>query len=91
MLLTLFDLNGFKNYNDTFGHPAGDALLVRLGSALADAVAPFGARAYRPGGDEFCVIASDASRRDALERAAGRALSRDRRGLRDLDARSGPW
>jgi diguanylate cyclase (GGDEF)-like protein len=73
-LLTLFDLNGFKNYNDSFGHPAGDALLMRLGAALVDAVAPFGGRAYRPGGDEFCVIA-DATRRDALEQAASRALS----------------
>jgi GGDEF domain-containing protein len=73
VVLALFDLNGFKNYNDSFGHPAGDALLMRLGSALADAVAPFGGRAYRPGGDEFCVIA-DASRRNALEQAAGRAL-----------------
>jgi diguanylate cyclase (GGDEF)-like protein len=73
-LLTLFDLNGFKNYNDTFGHPAGDALLVRLGSALADAATPFGGRAYRLGGDEFCVIAAT-TQRDAFEQAAGRALS----------------
>jgi diguanylate cyclase (GGDEF)-like protein len=73
-LLTLFDLNGFKNYNDSFGHPAGDALLTRLGSALADAVAPFGGRAYRPGGDEYCVIA-DATGQHALEQAASRALS----------------
>ena len=73
-LLALFDLNGFKNYNDTFGHPAGDALLVRLGSALEEAVAPFGGRAYRPGGDEYCVIA-DATRRHALELAAGHALT----------------
>jgi diguanylate cyclase (GGDEF)-like protein len=72
--LTLFDLNGFKNYNDNFGHPAGDALLMRLGTALSDAVAPFGGRAYRPGGDEFCVIA-DASQREALEQAASHALS----------------
>ena len=73
-LLVLLDLNGFKNYNDTFGHPAGDALLARLANALAEAVDPFGARAYRPGGDEFCVIAADASQRNAVERAATRAL-----------------
>ncbi|HEY0346384.1 MAG TPA: HD domain-containing phosphohydrolase [Solirubrobacteraceae bacterium] len=74
VVLTLFDLNGFKNYNDTFGHPAGDTLLRRLGSALAQAVAPLGGEAYRQGGDEFCVIAG-AARRHALEQAACRALS----------------
>src|SRR4051795_3937135 len=73
-VLTLFDLNGFKNYNDTFGHQAGDALLQRLGSSLAQAIAPFGGRAYRPGGDEFCVIA-DAREQHAMEQAACGALS----------------
>jgi diguanylate cyclase (GGDEF)-like protein len=74
VVLTLFDLNGFKNYNDTFGHQAGDALLMRLGAALAEAVAPLGGHAYRPGGDEFCVIAG-AAHQDAMERAASSALS----------------
>jgi two-component system cell cycle response regulator len=54
-LLVLYDLDGFKGYNDTFGHPAGDALLARLGGALATAVADCGT-AYRPGGDEFCAL-----------------------------------
>ena len=54
-MLALFDLNGFKTYNDTFGHPAGDALLARLAGKLAAAVAPAG-EAYRMGGDEFCVL-----------------------------------
>jgi len=54
-VLVLFDLNGFKTYNDTFGHPAGDALLARLGAKLAATVAPDG-EAYRMGGDEFCVL-----------------------------------
>src|SRR5215211_194767 len=48
--LMLFDLNGFN------GHPAGDALLARLGARLGAAVGP-DARAYRMGGDEFCVLA----------------------------------
>ena len=54
-LLVVFDLNGFKGYNDSFGHPAGDALLGRLAGKLRDAVEPDG-RAYRMGGDEFCVL-----------------------------------
>jgi diguanylate cyclase (GGDEF)-like protein len=74
VVLTMFDLNGFKNYNDMFGHLAGDALLLRLGSALAEAAAALGGRAYRPGGDEFCVIAG-AERQHAIEQAASRALS----------------
>ena len=41
--LIMFDLNGFKGYNDSFGHPAGDALLARLGARLAAAV-PGGGR-----------------------------------------------
>jgi diguanylate cyclase (GGDEF)-like protein len=53
-MLLLFDLDGFKNYNDTFGHLAGDALLARMGAKLQQAVAPSGA-AYRLGGDEFCA------------------------------------
>jgi diguanylate cyclase (GGDEF)-like protein len=53
--LLFFDLDGFKNYNDAFGHNAGDALLRRLGAALAAAVRASGT-AYRLGGDEFCVL-----------------------------------
>ena len=54
-VLVLFDLDGFKAYNDTFGHPEGDLLLGRLGRKLALAVAPQGT-AYRLGGDEFCAL-----------------------------------
>src|SRR5256714_9342367 len=54
-MLALFDLYGFKAYNDTFGHPARDALLSRPAAKLAAAAAPLGV-AYRMGGDEFCVL-----------------------------------
>ncbi len=57
VILASFDLNGFKRYNDTFGHPAGDALLERLSDRLAATVAGAGT-AYRVGGDEFCVLLS---------------------------------
>ncbi|HEX2102805.1 MAG TPA: diguanylate cyclase [Solirubrobacteraceae bacterium] len=54
-VLVLFDLDGFKSYNDAFGHPAGDALLERLGRNLAATLNGRGG-AYRMGGDEFCVL-----------------------------------
>jgi two-component system, cell cycle response regulator len=52
----VLDLDGFKAYNDAFGHPAGDELLSRLGQRLRDVVDGYGS-AYRLGGDEFCVLA----------------------------------
>ena len=58
-ILILFDLDGFKRYNDSYGHLAGDALLARLGAKLRAAVEPFG-EAYRLGGDEFCAVVSSA-------------------------------
>ena len=57
MVLALFDLDGFKAYNDSFGHPAGDDLLRRLGQRLAATMEPYGC-GYRLGGDEFCILAS---------------------------------
>jgi two-component system, cell cycle response regulator len=74
-LLILFDLNGFKAYNDAFGHPAGDTLLARLGSRLDAFAGPQGA-AYRLGGDEFCLLAeTSAAAVDGLVAGAGAALS----------------
>ncbi|MHB8660087.1 MAG: GGDEF domain-containing protein [Solirubrobacteraceae bacterium] len=55
LILMLLDLNGFKQYNDTFGHPAGDKLLERLGARLRGVVDGRG-MAYRMGGDEFCAL-----------------------------------
>jgi diguanylate cyclase (GGDEF)-like protein len=55
--LWFFDLNGFKHYNDSFGHVAGDILLTRLGQRLRETVQQHGS-AYRLGGDEFCVLIS---------------------------------
>ena len=71
-IVATFDLNGFKLYNDTFGHPAGDALLERLGARLGAAVAGAGT-AYRVGGDEFCILLGHGQ--DHLVKAAVTALS----------------
>jgi two-component system, cell cycle response regulator len=75
LILALFDLDGFKQYNDTFGHLAGDALLTRLGERLVTALDGVGT-AYRMGGDEFCVIAPlGATRVEEIPALAGHALS----------------
>jgi diguanylate cyclase (GGDEF)-like protein len=74
LVLILFDLNGFKSYNDTFGHQAGDAVLARLGGKLAASVSSCGT-AYRLGGDEFCVLLSaESAELNPLVAAAAGAL-----------------
>ena len=89
----LFDLNGFKHYNDTFGHPAGDELLAKTGTALRDAVGEDGT-AYRFGGDEFCVLLTcPAARFEAAARRAAQALTARGQRLRCqllLGRRDGP-
>ena len=74
-MLAMFDLDGFKAYNDTYGHATGDALLKRLGDKLAATMAGRG-QSYRMGGDEFCVLAAVAPQ-DAPEtvECAAQALS----------------
>ena len=80
-VLALFDLDGFKTYNDTFGHVAGDALLARLGHNLA-ATTPAEAIAYRMGGDEFCLLSTGAERDpERARRARGRRPARIRRAV----------
>ena len=86
-VLLLFDLDGFKNYNDSYGHPAGDALLARLGSRLAAATAADGT-AYRVGGDEFCVLAAWPA--DQAPDAAGRDARAPRCASRARASRSAP-
>jgi diguanylate cyclase (GGDEF)-like protein len=84
-VFAIYDLDGFKNYNDTFGHAAGDHLLRRMGSAMSSAVARRGS-AYRLGGDEFCVLAPiDQNERDSagerIVAAASAALREDGEGF----------
>ena len=73
--LAIFDLDGFKSYNDMFGHPAGDSLLRRLSKRLTAAVDGQGT-AYRMGGDEFCVVSGgSATASVSTFKAASLALS----------------
>lgn len=82
LVLTIFDLDGFKQYNDTFGHLAGDDLLERLGGRLRDLLAGSGT-AYRMGGDEFCALwgQSPAGHESASATEAVAALSEQGEGF----------
>ncbi|MDQ1334092.1 MAG: hypothetical protein QG552_1042 [Thermodesulfobacteriota bacterium] len=60
LALVLFDLDGFKEYNDHFGHLAGDKLLQRVGEVISSRVRQDVDSGYRYGGDEFAVILIDA-------------------------------
>jgi len=85
LALLLLDLNGFKRYNDTFGHPAGDEVLTRLGRRLREAIGTDGS-AYRMGGDEFAVlITSTEAPRDEIVKRTAEALTESGKGY-ELDA-----
>jgi diguanylate cyclase (GGDEF)-like protein len=53
--LLLFDVDGFKQYNDTYGHPAGDMVLSTLGALLKEMVRAEDLPA-RYGGEEFALL-----------------------------------
>jgi diguanylate cyclase (GGDEF)-like protein len=62
--LLMIDVDHFKLYNDTCGHPEGDACLTRLGETLSGVAAETMGFAGRYGGEEFCLLLpnTDASR-----------------------------
>ncbi len=64
----MFDVDDFKQINDTLGHAAGDAILREMGSLLLKHVRGEDIAA-RYGGDEFILILPDASREVTAERA----------------------
>jgi diguanylate cyclase (GGDEF)-like protein len=55
LCLIMFDIDFFKKVNDTYGHPAGDLVLVNLSKAISNAVRPSDILA-RYGGEEFAVL-----------------------------------
>ena len=64
VLLAVYDLDGFKAYNDAFGHNAGDALLRALAARFGATARRHGARGFRMGGDEFCALATLSPNKD---------------------------
>jgi diguanylate cyclase (GGDEF)-like protein len=56
MSLLMIDVDHFKLFNDTYGHPEGDACLTRLGETLAGIAGDSMGFAARYGGEEFCLL-----------------------------------
>ena len=77
--LLMMDLDSFKAFNDTFGHPAGDTLLQTVAGAIVSATRQ-NDRAYRYGGDEFALLLFGASRAHAHD-VADRVRSAVRNGV----------
>lgn len=64
--VTMIDVNHFKHVNDTFGHPAGDAVLRDIAAAIRSKITPVDIL-IRYGGDEFLLLCPRMSR-EALEK-----------------------
>lgn len=64
--LIMMDIDNFKKYNDTYGHPAGDLLLRMVAGVIGDAVRE-GDIVARYGGEEFVVILNNSDRTTALQ------------------------
>jgi diguanylate cyclase (GGDEF)-like protein len=65
--LLMIDVDHFKLFNDTYGHPEGDACLSRLGETLAGIAAETTGFAGRYGGEEFCLLLPNTDTAQALE------------------------
>lgn len=65
--LLMIDVDHFKLFNDTYGHPEGDVCLSRLGEALAGIAAETMGYAGRYGGEEFCLLLPNTDAKRALE------------------------
>ncbi|HEY4827947.1 MAG TPA: GGDEF domain-containing protein [Solirubrobacteraceae bacterium] len=82
--LLMLDLDGFKQLNDRFGHPAGDDLLREVAGALSRVIRDQDTVA-RVGGDEFCVLAPETDEA-GVERLIGRVQTAIARVVAGVDA-----
>ncbi len=65
--LLMIDVDHFKMFNDSYGHPEGDVCLARLGEILAGIAAETMGFAGRYGGEEFCLLVPNIESKRALQ------------------------
>lgn len=78
--ILMIDIDNFKNYNDLYGHQAGDDCLKEVASTISETVYRPGDLAARYGGEEFVVILPDTNEKGIYEVA-----ERIRQAIEDLD------
>ena len=64
--LLLFDIDGFKHYNDTYGHLEGDMILQKTGEIIVLNIRENVDSGYRYGGDEFIVVLPETDKNQAF-------------------------
>jgi len=67
----MLDIDYFKNYNDKFGHIAGDIVLKAISKAITSGLADLSSVISRFGGEEFCVLLYGVSKEEARKIAEG--------------------
>jgi diguanylate cyclase (GGDEF)-like protein len=67
LFLAMVDIDNFKQYNDKFGHPEGDKVLVSLGEILVDCTRQNVDMVFRVGGDEFALLLPQTSANQSTE------------------------
>ena len=68
--IIMLDVDHFKRYNDTYGHPAGDIVLQKVAEVLLSVTSRAGELAVRMGGEEFMLILPGSTQSDAMGTAA---------------------
>jgi diguanylate cyclase (GGDEF)-like protein len=63
--LAIIDVDHFKKFNDTYGHKAGDLVLVQVAKKLHDISIKNNSLAFRYGGEELCVILPKVNKQEA--------------------------
>ena len=69
LYIGLLDVDFFKRYNDTYGHPEGDQVLRRMASVMNDVFQRAGDYCFRIGGEEFCFLFSEIDAKKAVDSA----------------------